>query len=295
MADQFDVIEAGEKGRRRWIGIVVLVAVLAVPVVGLLASRSPEAEPPARPTANPIPTLTTLTSAPNVLHAKAHAKGADEVIQVVFPHGLRADVRYPAELGLDDLGSRPFVGLWIAGGEFSQYRQLTAPYGGDIEVTRGEKPLRSFTGNVTLWPRPPGAGLVGQVMLFAFGPWRMAMYDRPTGMRFEQRMELATSLKGTVTKDGYLVLKSSGQIRLAAPGDGRRSDPVGPQLLFGGGSSDMLALVPTPGCALPEVPNAMGMRGRHTESVCMGDFMVAASGSREFVRTAVSKIRITPK
>ncbi|MFI6499360.1 hypothetical protein [Nonomuraea typhae] len=296
MTDQFDVIEAGAKGRRRWIGILVLLGLLAIPVVSLVTSREPEPVEPPAPTRDPIASLSRVTSAPNVLHAKARVKGGDEIIEVVFPHGLRAEVRYPAEMQLDALGSRPFVGMWIRGEEFPVYRALVAPYAGDVEVTRGaKKPLRSFTPDVTLWPRPPGGGLMGQVMLFAYGPWRMAMYDRPAGLRFEARMALATKLKGTVTKDGYLVVKVSGPIRLAAPGDGRRRDPVGPQLLFGGGSGDMLTIVPTPGCALPEVPEAMGARGRPTESVCMGDFMVAASGAEWFVKAAVSKIRIKVK
>lgn len=294
MADQFDVIEVGGKGRRRWVGIVVLLALLAVPAVSLLASRDPVPEAPAPAPSGQVGQLATINSAPNLLHAESRAKGGDEIIDVVFPHGARAEVRYPAELRLDELGSRPFQGVWIDG-EMAQYRQFTTPYGGDYEVTRGGKPLRNFTDDVTLWPRPPGGGATGQVLMFAFGPWRLAMYDRPAGLRFEDRMALAQRVRGKVTADGYLVLSGSGPVRLAKPGEGRRDDQIGPQLWFGGGWGDMLAIVPYPGCRRPSIPTAMGARGRFARARCRGDFMIAASGAEAFVKAAVTKIRIMPR
>ncbi|WP_327089688.1 hypothetical protein OIE66_03435 [Nonomuraea sp. NBC_01738] len=293
MVDQFDVIETGGNGRRRWIGVAVVLGLLVVPVAGFLLSRDPDPEV-VLPPSGTIASLSTITSAPNMLHATSRAKGDDEIIDVVFPDGEEAEVRYPAELQLDDLGSRPFQGSWVEGDQFGAYRALTTPYGGDYEITRGAKPLRNFTPTVTLWPRPPGSG-VGQVLLFEFGPWRVAMYDRPEGLRFEQRLAVAKGLHGKVTKDGYLVLSSDKSIRLAVPGDGPRGDPVGPQLWFGGGSGDMLALVPMPDCRLPQIPSAMEARGRAARARCQGDMLIAASGSRRFVEQAVEGIRVRLK
>src|SRR4051812_26625114 len=126
MSDQFDVIEAGERGRRRWIGLAVLLALLAVMAVSLFLSRSPDPEPPALPAPAPVPSLTTIENTPNLLQVRSKTKGGDEIIEVVFPQGMRAEVRYPAALNLDELGSRPFRGGWVDG----QYRQFTAPYNG---------------------------------------------------------------------------------------------------------------------------------------------------------------------
>ncbi|RVX44422.1 hypothetical protein EDD27_7153 [Nonomuraea polychroma] len=293
MADQFDVIEAGQRGRRRWIGLVVVVAVLAVPVIGLIASRDPEPLLPAtRPTPEPIRSLTRLESPPNVLQVPSRAaKGGDEVIEVVFPHGVKAEVRYPAELDLAGMGSRPFQGVWIDG----VYRQFVAPYGGEIEITRGGQPIRNYAPNVTLWPRQAGSGSYGQVLLFAFEKWRLAMYDRGQGLTFEQRLAVARSLKGTVTKDGYLVLSAGGTVRLLEPGEIAEGNPVGPQLWFGG-AREMIALVPTPGCAKKaRMPFIIDGRGRPAESVCRGDVLVAVTGPGRFREMAIDGIRVTVK
>jgi hypothetical protein len=292
VADQFDVIEVGDRSRRRWVGLGVVLALLAVPVVSLLASRDPEPEP-APPPATPLPirSLTRIDGAPNVVRAPAKGKGGDEIIQVVFPDGVRAEVRYPAEARLNELGARPFQGMWVAG----HYRGLYAPFGGEMEVTRGGQPIRNFTPNVTLWPRQPG-GSLGQVLMFAFGRWRLAVYDRPEGLSFEERVAAARSLRGKVGKDGYLVLSGGGQVRLARPGETAQGDPVGPQLWFGGGVSDMVALIPTPNCkSAARTPSVVNGRGRPARTVCRGEVLIAASGSREFVEQAIDGIRITLK
>jgi hypothetical protein len=295
VADQFDMIEAGQNNRRRWIGIAALAVLLAVPVVSVLTSRDPEPAPPPPPAPTSRAPLTTITSAQNALHVKPVRRGGDEIIQVVFPHGLRAEVRYPAALRLADLGSCPSHGIWADGEGYPEYRPLTTPYHGDYEITRGEEPLRRLTGNVTLWPRPPGAGATGQVMLFEFGKWRLAMYDARRSLAFETRMAIAERLRATVTKDGYLVLSASGPVRMARPGEGRRSAPAGPQLWFGGVGSDTLGLIPAPDCSLPDVPASVASASPHSRAVCRGDILVAAAGSKEFVDTAVEKIRVRPR
>ncbi|MFI7703280.1 hypothetical protein [Nonomuraea sp. NPDC049480] len=291
MADRFDVIEVGQSGRRRWVGLVVVVAVVLVPVVGLIASRQPEPRPPER-TPEPISSLTRIESPPNILHAPSRTKGGDEVIEVVFPHGVRAEVRYPAELDLAGMGSRPFQGVWIDG----VHRQLVAPYGGEIEVTRGGQPIRSYAPHVTLWPRQAGSGSYGQVLLFAFGKWRLAMYDRGQGLTFDQRLAVARRLKGKATQDGYLVLSGGGTVRLAEPGETAQGDPVGPQLWFGGSAREMVVLVPTPGCENKAgMPFVIDGRGRPAESVCRGDVQVAVTGPSAFRKAAIEGVRVTLK
>ncbi|MEU0566369.1 hypothetical protein ABZ297_13355 [Nonomuraea sp. NPDC005983] len=290
MGDQFDVIESGTSGQRRWAGIAVLVVLLAVPVIGILVSREPQALPAPRPTPTPLPSLTTVANPPNVLHAKAKGKGGDEVIEVVFPNGARAEVRYPAALALDELGARPFQGMWVGG----EYRILVAPYAGEFEITRGGQPIRSLTPNVTLWSGVPGSGPNRQVLLFAFGRWRLAMYDQPGELTFEQRLAVAEGLRGKVVGDGYLVLSAKGGARLAAPGETVQGIPVGPQLWFGGGAGEVLLLIPTPHCR-PAALMPADRRGRPTKAVCRGGVGVVASGPDRFVKQALQGIRITLK
>ncbi|MET8863297.1 hypothetical protein ABZW11_10120 [Nonomuraea sp. NPDC004580] len=291
MADRFDVIEAGGRGRRRWVGVTVVVALVVICAVNLLNRREPAPMTDAEgPTPAPIRSLTRVHSEPNILTAPATREGGDRVLRVVFPDGARGEVRYPAELGLAEMGSRPFWGGWVDG----RFRQFVAPYLGEVEITRGGQPIRNFTSNVTLWPRQAGGGSYGQVLLFAFGPWRLAVHDRGPGLTFEQRMTLARQMKGRVTKDGYLVLSAGKDVRLAPPGTVVQGYPAGPQLWFGGGMGELVALVPTPGCASKaKMPAITDGRGRRGEMVCRGDVLVAVTGPPEFRRTVLDDLRIT--
>lgn len=294
MGDRFDVIEAGQPGNRRWVGFGVLMVLVGVLIIGLLTLReSPEKPPPSA--AEPIRSLGTIFSSPNLLRPTPKAKGGLEIIDVVFPDGRRAEVRYPPGLALDNLGSRPFIGGWIDS-DMMLFRRLEAPYDGEAEITRGGPPLRSFAPNVTLWPRQPGSGAGGQVLMFAFGDWRIALYDRADGLTFEQRVIWAERLKGRVTEGGYLVLSAEAPVRLAKPGEMARGDPVGPQLWFGGRMEDMVALIPTPGCdERSRMPSIIGGQGRYARSVCRGEVLVAAAGERAFVDQAMDRIRVTLK
>lgn len=306
MANEFDVIEAGERdGRRRWIGLAVVLALLLIPAVSLLTSRDPVAAPadvdpapadPAaaevttRPMPAPIRSLTRIDAPPNNLVIAATAKGGDEVLPVVFPDGTRAEVRYPAELNLDELGSRPFQGMWVDG----RHRQLIAPYGGEVEITRGGEPIRNYAPNVTLWPRQAGA--YGQVLLFSFDKWRLAMYDRGQGLTFDQRVTVAENLKGEVTEEGYLVLSGGEGVRLANAGEIERGEPVGPQLWFGGGAGKTVMLAPTPTCGKEFRPPAeVEGRRQWSDMACRGNVLVVASGPEEFREEAVKSIRVTLK
>jgi hypothetical protein len=292
VADRFDVIEVGQSGRRRWVGLVVVVAVVLVPIVGLIVSREPVPQPAERAIPAPVRSLTRIDSPPNVLQVTPVTRGDDEVIEVVFPDGVGAEVRYPAELGLARMGSRPFQGLWVDG----IHRQVMAPYNGEIEVTRGGQPIRSYAPNVTLWPRQAGSGSFGQVLLFSFGKWRLAMHERGQGLTFDQRLAVARDLKGRVTADGYLVLSARGEtVRLAEPGEAEDYGPAGPQLWFGGGVR-MVMLVPTPACGKrSRVPFSVEERGRPVDAVCRDGVQIAVMGPERFREAAIQGIRVTVK
>jgi hypothetical protein len=316
----------------------VVVALVAVPVVGLVVSREPDR---AMPAATPGPTLTRIDPNPNVLYPVAEREGRHEVIHVVFPDGMAARVSYPAELGLAGMGVRPYQGAWLelsagaaeggkpgqgepgpgeseqgeradgqseraAGGEDSggagqadwvalppRFRELTAPPGGEAAVGAGGPMIRKLADNVTLWPKQPGSTMYGQTLLFAFDPWRIALRDRRQGMTFEERTAWAANLRGTVTPAGFLVLSAEAPVRLARPGEVVRKRPVGPQLLFGGGMGDVVALVPTPHCAVAGgLPATVDGRGRTAKGVCRDGVYIAASGGKEQVERVLKGVRV---
>ncbi|MFI6479686.1 hypothetical protein ACIBH1_17265 [Nonomuraea sp. NPDC050663] len=292
MSEPFDVIEAGSKDRRRRLGAGLLLALAVIVVIGLLSTRG---SGPPEPKASPTPTPTAVVTTPNVISPVARRDGDDEVIDVVFPDGTAAEVRYPRQLGLAAMGVRPMLGGWLDG-EMTMYRQLVAPYAGQAEVSRGGQALRNLTDNVTLWPRQPGGGS-GQVLLFAFGDWRLALYDRSQGLTFEQRMTWARNLTGKVTDDGFLVLSAKEPLRLAEPGEsGWSREPAGPQLWFGPPEGPTVVLVPTPVCrANPRPPSALiQSRGRFTY-LCRDGLSIGASGTGDWVTQAIEGIRVRLK
>ncbi|MBE1563143.1 hypothetical protein [Nonomuraea africana] len=285
-----DVLEAGTPRRRRWIGIAVLVGVLAVPAAGLLISGSPEE--PARPgpregglPAVPPPSVAPPESVPNVLRADARREGEEEVIDVVFPDGTEAEVRYPARLQLGRKGSRPLQGAWSEG-ESAVFRKLFAPLGG---LPLNGRRIRSLTPNVSLWASPSG-----HLLIYEFGDWRLAFLDRSSdGLTFEQRMEWARSIKGRVTPDGYLVLSARKPVHLSRPGERLGGEPAGPGLLFGGGLSQMVL---TPDCPRNGgVPPEVRQNGRGADGTCKGDVFVSASGELPFVKSALKGIKVKLK
>jgi hypothetical protein len=98
------------------------------------------------------------------------------------------------------------------------------------------------------------------------------------------------------------VLSSAGDlVRLAEPGDVGDDDPgdldpVGPQLWFGGGARQMVALVPNPHCEeQSKVPFVIEGRGRPAESVCRDGVQIAVTGAEWFREAALKGIRVTLK
>jgi len=287
-----DIVEYGPR-RRRWVGIVVVAGLLAVPLFGLLYGR---ADPPPPPAAEPTPS--TATSPPpatvNAVFPRPRGDGATRTISVTFPDGAKATVTYPAGLRLAELGVRPHIGAVLTRpGEEAEFRQLTAPYRGEADVARGGPMIRHLTDDVTLWPGPPGAPAAGDVLLFAFGRWRIALQDEPDGLNFDERRIWARALRGRVTRDGFLVLSARSPLRLARPGEVYDEVVAGPQLWIGGGGGPLIVLTPTPDCARRAIePSAVRNRPGRTGETCQGEVHVAASGEPEFVRQVLEEVRV---
>ncbi|MEV7009792.1 hypothetical protein [Streptosporangium sp. NPDC051022] len=306
--DPNDIIEAeAPRGPRRWVGIAVLAALVAVPVISLLAGRDPGVTPPS-PASSPSPdsglaspqlvpgsvaSTSAAWQATNVLHPKPRRKGGREILDVVFPDGSKAEVDYPADLGLAELGVRPAMGGWLEG-YFSLFRQLTVPSGGSAEVAQDRPMIRRLTAGVTLWQ--PMSEAEGQVLLFDFAPWYVTLRDVKNGMTYEQRLMWAENLRGRTTGDGYLVLKATSQVRLAAPGQTFRGELVGSQLWFGGDGRPLLVIAPAPHCDTASTAvSAIDPSQGFSAETCRGDVYVAASGEREVVERMMADVRIRLK
>ncbi|GIH96083.1 hypothetical protein ACFFMN_37865 [Planobispora siamensis] len=292
VSGRYDIIEAEEpKGPRRWIGAVVLAALVAIPVVSMLTSRQPAVTTPF-PTSVPVPSASLGEQVPNVLHPPVRRRDGWETVRAVFPDGGKAELRYPAELRIAQLGVRPAQGGWLEG-YFGLFRWLTTPGGGAAELSGRRPMIREMGDNVTLWPaRNPDDG---QVMVFDFAPWSLALQDGREGMTFEQRMLWAENLKGKVTKDGYLVLAPRLPVRLAAPGQIFGKELVGPQLWFGGARETLIVLAPIPGCDITSIELPMiEQRRRFSAEMCQNGFYVAASGSRGSVEQIMAGLRVAP-
>ncbi|GGS92436.1 hypothetical protein GCM10010156_58440 [Planobispora rosea] len=292
---RYDIIEAEEpRGPRRWIGMAVLAVLLAVPVISLVASREPAGLPRLPPPA-PVPTATVGERRPNILHPQVRRRDGREIINVAFPDGSRAEISYPAGAGLAALGARPAQIGWLDQDDnYDLVRRLTAPPGGAAEVARERPMLRNLGKRVTLWKSSSWDS--GQLMLFDFDPWSLALFDAPRPMTFEQRMIWAENLRGRVTEDGYLVLSAKPPLVLGRPGQVVRGEQAGPQLWFGGGRETLVVFAPIPGCDAQRVRLSMVEdRRRASVGVCRNGFYIAASGTDGHVQRIVDGIRIEPE
>ncbi|GII32524.1 hypothetical protein [Planotetraspora mira] len=285
-----DIVEQGPR-RPRWVGIVALVALVAVPLIVILANRDTSLPLPA---VTPTPMRNAIGVTPNAIYPEAKGPGATRTMRVTFPDGSRAEITYPAELNLASLGARPYASGTLAGnGEMDEFRTLTAPLYGEAETAAGRPMIRRLTDNVTVWPGPLGVDSAGSVLLFTFGDWRIALQDERAGMTFEQRLAWAENMHGKVTPDGFLTLSADGPVRLSRPGEIRDGMLVGPQLWLGGLSRQMLVLAPIPDC---ERPGSVVLDSRHpiSGSTCRDGFYLAAAGDQNFVQSALKDVRVRP-
>lgn len=287
--DPNDVIEVEpSRGPRRWIGVAVLAALVVVPVVSLLSGREPGAPPV--PTPGALSATVAAGTPANALYPEPRRRRGGEILDVVFPDGSKAEVTYPAELALAELGVRPARGGWLEG-DPGLFRRLTAPPGGLAEVARSGPMIRRLAARSTLWqPMTPAEG---QVLLFDFASWHLALHDLKDGMTFEQRLLWAEKLRGRVTRDGYLVLDAGAPVRLAGAGRVFRGELMGPQLWFGAAPRTLLVLAPAPHCdvGVIQVP-VIQQDQRFSAETCRDGVYVAASGERARVERMISDIRV---
>ncbi|RJL25162.1 hypothetical protein [Bailinhaonella thermotolerans] len=296
---RYDVVGSGPDEpdpRRERLRRALAVGGAAVVVIGFGVYQAQRPDPPEpAPTRGPVvtPTVEAAAAGRNAVFPAARRRGDTEIVRVTFPDGVSAELRYPRSLAVASLGASPVVGAWL-GTDMTTYRQLVAPPRGEASLAEGGSRIRDMTPTVSLWPSAPYVPLGGHVLLFEFGRWRMALHDVDEGLTFEQRMEWARNLRGRVTRDGFLVLRADGPLRLAPAGKRMGSELAGPQLHFGAGSRDrQVWIVRQPGCrGVEDPPMRLVSLNRPYAGRCRGDFYLAAAGDLPFVQAVVRNLRV---
>jgi hypothetical protein len=208
--------------RRRWLKTVVVAALAA-------ASCADPTAPGSEPTTASSPSAFPTGSAEpfRAFIPPTRLEGARVVLPVVFPDGTTAELVYPLELDLAGLGVRPY---WAGCGRDLGFYYYD-PYG---TLYEGE-PIQSWTRpdgqTVSVWnavDKEPGVDGVPIVyLIFHFGEWTVRVFDYggSAAMSDAERTACAMWLSGSITKDGWIIMSGSQEIRLG--GDE-------PELGFGG-------------------------------------------------------------
>jgi hypothetical protein len=176
----------------------------------------------------PAGTETETGSVNEVFVPPTHQEGDLTILPLVFPDGSRADLAYPTELRLAELGLSPNI-LGELGGCGSD--AIITPVEQHGEIYTGAEPIAVSEGasRVELWSGGPG--WAGQYLVVDFGSWWFHMPC--TGSVSDATLdEWAGSLSGRVTPDGFLVVSGSGRLRFR----GAEAGPlVGPEFYLDGG------------------------------------------------------------
>ena len=195
-----------------------------------------------------------------------HRDGNQVVMPLTFPDGTRAELTYPSELAIAELGVVPYGSATLNGD--SPHPGRSDEVGRDFLIRRGDAE-----------PQP-------RSLEFAFGGWTVEVYDfgarNPAAMTRRERRSFRAALGGRETGDGFLVLEARPPLRLAAAGE-----HAGPALHFG-----------TPGAKWVRLAlEACGPRAESTSpgfvSWCLSDSIVAhAEGDRRFLAAAAEGISL---
>lgn len=156
-----------------------------------------------------------------------NAHGAN-VMPLVFPDGTRADLMFPLDMGLEDFQLVPMAFVKLGENDCcaldTRFLYGTTEPLDDFAEPSGKR----FTGwdgsPVELWE--PKKGGDARMLVFTFGPWRLAVsLHNDRDMSEEDMSRLAGLLEGTVTPEGFLVLKGHEDLQVM---DGDL--PLSPQL-----------------------------------------------------------------
>lgn len=176
------------------------------------------------------------------------------VMPVAFPDGTKAELVYPPELRLAEMGVVPnTVGL-LEGACGSNF--IFASYDLHGEVFVGNQPLAVFdspTGTpAELWEGTEG--FLPYYLVFRVGQWMAVIPCRPPlDDAITAAEEWAALLDGTEDPTGLPVLEATPPLVLSQAG----TEPTGPELMLGG-SSRLLVIEPGTGCSMNDVSQEPG-------------------------------------
>jgi hypothetical protein len=230
-----------------------------------------------------------------------YREGDDVVLPVTFPDGTSAELVYPPELAIAELGLVPYTSGRLHGKSPTPERSDFV--GRDFVIRHGDlaRVLAEFSGQ-----RPPAVlaryvGANGQTvglwdvdvndtahyLGFQFGDWAVLVYDYVAGgaaMTDAERASWAANFSGRETDDGFLLLDGSGPLRLA-----RIGEHAGPELTLSAGDPNR-ALILFPGACRPHRDQTMLVDEKLVSwnggfaNWCLSDSMrIHAEGTRDFI------------
>jgi hypothetical protein len=207
--------------------------------------------------------------APAIFVPPTHRDGDRVVLPLTFPDGSRITIAYPPDLGIAELGLRPYGSAALEGD--SPHPERSDTVGRDFLI-------RYDAGGDTQLPNS---------FDLEFGRWTVEVYDYgpgdPAAMTADERRSFLASLHGRVTDDGFLVLEATPPLTLAEAGD-----HAGPALLFGRSKRSPWLLLRLERCG----PRAEST-SRGFSSWCLSDSIVAhAYGGRRFRAAAAEGIEL---
>ena len=142
---------------------------------------------------------------------KTRHEGRFVVMAVTFPDGSTADILYPHELEVAQLGVQPYSSGQLA---HCCARDFFVRYAGvPSDELAGRRPLEVYDGSgefpVEYWASSEGPS-THRWLIFRFGLWHVLISDQKgLDMGAQERATWARSLQGEVTEDGFLRLEAS--------------------------------------------------------------------------------------
>lgn len=226
-----------------------------------------------------------------------NAHGAN-VMPLVFPNGTRANLHFPLHMGLGDFHMVPMAFIKL-GEDDCCALDTRFLYGTTEPLDAFAEPSgKTFTGwdgsPVELWE--PKKGGDARMLVFTFGPWRLAVsLHNDRDMSEEDLARIAALLQGTVTPEGFLVLKGHEDLQIM---DGDL--PLSPQLnLWSLGSRQGVLLSRQPCDDAPLESSFFTItqleRSNGQVSWCQDgqiEVRVHHAGDEEFAQTAIDALRL---
>lgn len=143
-------------------------------------------------------------------------------LDVLFVDGSRATVSWPVELDLVNGGLVPYGWAYVVGESARDLFIRPGSIGDTLELLGGAELIDAYPDAegtpIGLW-RPPDEDV--DYLAFQFGDWTVLVFDYREGFfQFspDERALWASSLRGTTTEDGFLVLSADFPLQLVYAG-----------------------------------------------------------------------------